>query len=131
VWLDVEFFGAGAAVLKAPELLFVSVQPLLARKFAVVFVNVGAALLPSKHVALPKPRKSKIADRFAVGHVPPLSGEVPLALPVRVVVLVTRAILAPLTARLGAELLASGVGRETPHGAFPQETVFVAASCTR
>src|SRR5262249_14483736 len=47
--------GLGAPVTKSALLLSVSCRPLLRRKSAVVFVSVGAAAVPSKHVAPPEP----------------------------------------------------------------------------
>src|ERR1041385_3239218 len=47
--------GLGAPVMKSALLLSVSCRPLLRRKSAVVLVSVGAAAVPSKHVAPPEP----------------------------------------------------------------------------
>jgi hypothetical protein len=103
----------GAAVLKSLEFAFVSVQPLLARNAAVVFESAAAAALPSKHVALPNPTKSTTLAVFAFGQVAPPKGVVPAALPLNAVVLVTKATLAPVTARFAVPV-ASAVGKAAP-----------------
>src|SRR5215218_2095843 len=48
-----EFSGEGAPVAKSAEFESLSVQPLPARRLAVVFVTAGAAPAPSKSVAEP------------------------------------------------------------------------------
>ena len=108
-----ELRGLGAAVVKSVEFAFASVQPLLARKSAVVLLRAGAAVLPSKQVAFPKPTKSTTLLVFAFGQVAPPKGVVPAALPVSAVVLVTRAALPPVVAKL-VEPVASGAGRAEP-----------------
>src|SRR5690349_8901873 len=61
--------GVGAPVAKSPWLLFVSVQPLLARIAAVVFERFAVGPAPSKQFAeSPNPTKSWIAP--PVGQVP-------------------------------------------------------------
>jgi hypothetical protein len=100
-------------VLKSPELLFVSVQPLLARKLAVVLARAGAAVPPSKQVAFPKPTKSRTLAVLAFGQVAPPNGVVPAALPLRAVMLLTNAAFPPGTAKLVVPV-ASGVGSAEP-----------------
>jgi len=53
VWAaELEFRGLGAAAVKSLELTFVSVQPLLALKSAVVLLGAGARPDPSKQFAV-------------------------------------------------------------------------------
>ena len=108
-----ELRGLGAAVLKSLEFALVSVQPLLARKSAAVLLKAGAAVLPSKQVAFPKPIKSTTLLVFAFGQVAPPKGVVPAAPPVSAVVLVTSAALPPVVAKL-VEPVASAAGRAEP-----------------
>ena len=113
VKLEVELRGLGAPVAKLVELLLVSVQPLLPLRSAVVFDRAGAAALPSKQVAFPKPTKSRTLAVLVFGQVAPPKGVVPAALPLRAVVLLTNAAFPPVTAKL-VEPVASGVGRAEP-----------------
>lgn len=66
---DALFRGLGTPAEKSVELLFVSVQPLAARKTAVVFDGAGVGPVPSKQLAAaPKPTKSTMAKVGEVGH---------------------------------------------------------------
>ena len=66
--------GAGATAVTSVPFWLVSVQPLPPRRAAVVLLRVGAAAVPSKKFAVPKPTRSRISDDCAEEHAvePPL-----------------------------------------------------------
>ena len=99
--------GAGAPVVKSVPLLPVSVQPLPARKRAVVLVAAGAAAAPSKKLALPKPTRSSICASWAAEQ----TVEAPLQ--ARPAVVVARMTLPAVADRLRVPV-ASAVGSAVP-----------------